>query len=770
MIRRSFILVVFMYSVVVALVPMLPCRAVASMQRDSADYSKMSSLVRRAAMEQRGIGSDSALSGRAERGDSAFRFSRRSGAVASAGGRHRELCAFVLVDGAADADSVFAAHNSRPLARFGNIHIVSVPLGELRSLSVCRDVSRIEAGRSCTALMDTVAACVNALPVYAGTALPQAYTGRDVVMGVMDIGFDLTHPNFYDMSGTDYRIKCLWDQLSADTVGRGMYVGACYEGRDALLGYAHSRDGLLQTHGTHTLGIAAGSGGGGPYRGMAWESDICLVSNAVTSDIPLIDEADLYKYTYATDALGFKYIFDYADAVGKPCVISFSEGSHQDLRGDDVLYYEVLSDMVGPGRILVASAGNEGHLKTFVNKSSGQAFAGSFASSSSNSLYLTMSASADFTLRVVAYGGTANDTVCIPLQAVVSSAGGEYADTVRFAGRECVVEAAAYASCYDSSATACDFQLRGLSASLDGVVLSVELLGMDADVDMYLVSGALYDSALNPQLCHGRHIRSIHSPSSAPSVICVGATVYRTGFTNYLGDRYTTNIEGGGVLVDYSSRGPTADGRVKPDVVAPGSNVVSSYSSYYIEANPNARDLLSTVCLSDVAGRVYPWTSNAGTSMSAPVVGGAVALWLQARPDLTPADVMGVISRTSRRLDSVHDVPNNEWGYGEIDVHRGLLDILGISAIDGVTADVPRGVELTWRDGRLYVVFSEPPAVPVTLRVCTLGGAVVAERNIEAGGCETVEAVPLTYGSVYAVVLSSSDTRLRGTLLLRAGN
>ncbi|MDO4195174.1 MAG: peptidase, partial [Prevotellaceae bacterium] len=103
----------------------------------------------------------------------------------------------------------------------------------------------------------------------------------------------------------------------------------------------HSRDGLIQAHGSHTLGTAAGSGFGTKYRGIAFESDICLVNNAVNSDMELIAEQDVDKYTHATDALGFKYIFDYAKSQGKPCVISFSEGSTQDLYGDDILYNEI---------------------------------------------------------------------------------------------------------------------------------------------------------------------------------------------------------------------------------------------------------------------------------------------------------------------------------------------------------------------------------------------------------------------------------------------
>ena len=101
---------------------------------------------------------------------------------------------------------------------------------------------------------------------------------------------------------------------------------------------------------------------------MAFESDICLVSNAVESDKEFIDSVNYYKYTSATDALGFKYILDYAEREGKPCVVSYSEGAHEDFYGDDQLMYEVLDSLSGPGRIIVASAGNEGHFNSFFQK------------------------------------------------------------------------------------------------------------------------------------------------------------------------------------------------------------------------------------------------------------------------------------------------------------------------------------------------------------------------------------------------------------------
>ena len=344
-----------------------------------ANYAKMSSMVRQLAMETTG----------------------RMRRMPSAG--DRELCAFVRIEG--NADSLLALYGGRSLARFGNLHVASIPLRSLSPLSLRPEVSRIEARQGNSIQMDTTVVLLGGAKAHAGELLPQAFTGRGVVVGVQDIGFDLTHPNFYDTSLSEYRIKRMWDFLSLDTLGSDLYVGAEYTTEEALKTYAHSRDAHIISHGTHTLGCAAGSGYVTSYRGMAPGSDICLVSNAVTEDISLIDSADVYKYTYALDALGFKYIFDYAKSVGKPCVVSFSEGSMMDFRGDDALYYEMLDSLVGPGRIIVASAGNAGHQVAHVVKPVGMESARVALISGGSSAYFSVkTTSDDYMLDFVLYG------------------------------------------------------------------------------------------------------------------------------------------------------------------------------------------------------------------------------------------------------------------------------------------------------------------------------------------------------------------------------
>ncbi len=678
------------------------------------------------------------------------------------------VCVFIRITD--DADRILRQNGCQKLAQAGNIYIAAIPADRLGALSQERNVNRIEARRGTHALMDSMAIHLNALPVYAGTSLPQAYTGKDVVMGIMDIGFDLTHPNFYDAQATNYRIKRLWDQISPDTIGSSLFVGRDYSGERELLDLGCSYDGKQQTHGTHTLGIAAGSGYNSPYRGMAWESDICLVNNATTEDIALIDTADYSKYTFATDALGFKYIFDYAQSVGKPCVVSFSEGSEQDFYGYDVLYYAMLDSLLGPGRILVASAGNNGNVVNFIHKERGRERAGTFVQTNIDRMSLTAKADAPFTLRTTIYN-TEPVIIEIPTAEVLAREDSCYTDSVLIDDRMYYITLTAYPSCYIPTETCYDIELRALANLGSHKPLSVEFLGRDADIEVYRNSGNLVTNPLAPELCDATVGRTIHSPSSAPRVICVGATGYRTGITNYLGEYREFNQGNDGRRSSYSSIGPTFDGRIKPDVMAPGSNIISSYSSYYLENNPQAGDIRSDVEHFDFRGRTYSWNSNAGTSMATPAVGGAIALWLQAKPTLTPEEAMDVIAHTSSHYDESLSYPNNEYGYGQIDVYRGLLYILGIDGIEGLSQHQPKAVSiLPIGQGQLQLRFegNEGLSTPsFSIRIFNTSGQLVSSQSLTGGQEEyTIDLSSLPHG-VYAVQVNTGQPATTGSTLVR---
>jgi len=102
---------------------------------------------------------------------------------------------------------------------------------------------------------------------------------------------------------------------------------------------------------------------------------------------------------------------------------------------------------------------------------------------------------------------------------------------------------------------------------------------------------------------------------------------------------------GGIRMVDYSGRGPTAECICKPDVVAPGKMIVSC----------SARN-----------GR---YAIKSGTSMSTPVVSGAIALLLEKYPDMTNRDVKIRLMESSKDLG----LPKNQQGWGLIDLNKLLL-------------------------------------------------------------------------------------------------
>ena len=618
----------------------------------------------------------------------------------------RLLTAFVRIDG--NAAEVLRQYGCKELARVGDISIAAIPLSSLGALSCGRQVKRIETGRRCSIQMDTTRLVVNAEKVYTGEGLSQSYTGRGVVVGVQDIGFDLTHPNFYSADMSQYRIKALWDQLSRDTIGSTLYVGRDYVGRDALLELKHPIDGETQTHGTHTAGIAAGSGAErkgvvSPYRGMACDADLVLVDNAA-DNASLIDPKDYYKFTYATDALGFKYIFDYAERMHQPCVINFSEGSSQDFHGYDQLYYELLAKLIGPGRIIVSSAGNDGARNSYIHKNIGKERAGAFIMGNEKRFSCTAKSKQTFAFRVSVYDNVVSPQIVdISTVNVCNAQDSLLTDSLLVGGKKYIWRVLAYPNSYDARETAYDFQISSPSKLGDSPQVSLQVMGRDADIELYRMSGYMFPHSLDPVLDAGDCRYTIFSPSSSPDVICVGSTSYRTQFVNYLGEKKVYDSGQKGIRSPFSAMGPTLDGRIKPDVMAPGQNIISSYSTFFINNPKNVNaSVKSDVRHFEYNGRTYAWNANAGTSMSAPVVTGAIALWLQADPTLTPADCLEIFAKTCSHYDTSLSYPNNLYGYGQIDVAAGLREVLRRKAL-GINTIGQKKVSEQY-DNRIYLL------------------------------------------------------------------
>ena len=679
------------------------------------------------------------------------------------GQKERSITAFVRMD-EKQADHLLRKHGCRKYAQWEDIVIASIPLEKVEALAAERAVSRIEANRRASALMDTTALVVNVLPVFEPSDSHPAFTGAGVVMGLEDIGFDLTHPNFYDASGNQYRIGAFWDQLSKDTIGSPLPVGRDYIGQAEILAYGQSTDAPTKTHGTHTLGSAAGSGYDTMYRGMAFESDICLVSNAVIDDIEYIDSADIYKYTSATDALGMKYCFDYASWQGKPCVVSFSEGYTPYLNEQDSLFSAVLDRMTGPGRIIVTSAGNESIEKTYFEKPATQEEAGAFIRCFKN-LAVYRATSAD-SLRLMLYyyqGGSRTPT-----------------DTLSFITAEALYDSVMTKEliCGDDSLSLSIY--RSTSSFIEEDVYQIILKAnrtLDSFPPLALVVGGeglikVYGDSKKAFTSRGdvdkrwsaaQTGHNILAPGCFPAVICVGATSHRLEIVNEKGV-VLHNQDGSeaGLLSPFSSTGPTMNGLMKPDVVAPGVKIVSSYSHIYHPED-------NIIMWSEFQGERYPWAAESGTSMSTPVVAGIIALWLQAKPDLTTEEVRQVFSHTCRQPDPSLAYPNNYYGYGEIDAYRGLLEILGLSKMEGMSLHQPQSVQVRPDEGCLRLIFDEVPQAPVAVKVYDLSGLCIYSERQKVNGTEITIDLPSVPKGVYAVQITTKDSKFQGSCLVTAG-
>ena len=671
---------------------------------------------------------------------------------------------FVRTTGTLTEDSLLK-YGGTIYAQLGDISIITIPMSQIGKLIESPSVVRVEANRRADVTLDTVAKVNNILPVYQVTPQHSAFTGKDVVVGLVDVGFDLTHPTFYNnVSRSEYRIKAFWDQLAHrdDASIMKLPVGNEFLTESDILAQGCAIDGKVQGHGTHTAGIAAGSGYDSPYRGVAYESDLCLVANAVTEDTTYINPQDYHLYTSATDALGFKYLFDYAEQQGKPCVVSFSEGYTPYMDDDDLLYNDFLERLIGPGRILVVSAGNESRALTYINKPVGKEQAGAYLKSEGNDPLYRIKSDQPVTLSLYAYKNSNTPTHQLQIAANDERWEGTLIDTLFIDSDTLAVVINSYPSAFDQQGIISMVQFHSNKALNQLPPIALVIGGREQQAAVAgSSSSALANLDTDPRWNDATLSHNILSPGCLTAPICVGSTSHRTSFKNMEGKwvSYTYPNEEAGLWSPFSSVGPTLDGRTKPDICAPGRYVISAYSSYYMEENPTSttgNDVAHFV----VDGRTYPWHADSGTSMSCPVVAGIIALWLQAKPDLTRNDIIGILQRTSRHPEESLDYPNNKYGYGEIDAYRGLLDILGLTAIKEISQHEPHDAMVWAKDGLLHIVFEKVPTQPVDISIYTTGGTRIYQTIISVNQSSITHPLSTLGKGIYVVQLGNSGSAL----------
>lgn len=195
----------------------------------------------------------------------------------------------------------------------------------------------------------------------------------------------------------------------------------------------------------------------------------------------------------------------------------------------------------------------------------------------------------------------------------------------------------------------------------------------------------------------------MNSVATSPDVISVGAYHTRKDFVNIDGETISAldqfiELVGPtpvGAISPFSSFRTEKYGLPGPDVIAPGSHILSAFH-HTLERNE------SFVSLSNYNGVNYPWGMMVGTSMSSPAAAGIIALWLQANPKLTTADVRDIIKHTAD-FDEYCTAKPERAGMGKINALRGLEYILSTTGIETIGADVQRPAKRLDSNGRIII-------------------------------------------------------------------
>ena len=677
------------------------------------------------------------------------------------------------------------------LQNFGNdICAAFLPIDRLGELEKNPHVLRMEANAPSELMNDTSAVILGVDKAWNqehSSALPQAFTGKGVVAGVMDVGFDFTHPAFRNSDGTS-RIKWFWDPVAPDATNDGL--GMIYSTPAEVLAARFCTNADSENHGCHVMGSMAGCGLNGRYVGMAPEADIMgaylpmghftdKFLKRISEYILIHREDDTFPddviikvdLTSVFQLVELYNIFKAADAAGEPCVVNWSFGALPNFYYDNTLYEEVFNQLVGPGHIVVTSAGNSGHKKSYLKKEGNTELDQDVYYRGTSGQFVinlrTELEEPDFMFGLT-FDGVA-DTVFITTDKIREAA--DMGKGIRYTIPEMKVVCFLYRGAYDKlvyriQINPTDSFMNVIRENEDTVAMhgmlhvdapaQVEMMGEQTNTTSVLFST---EDFLNSRGCQ---MGTIGIPANLERIVAVGAMHQRTAFTNIHNEQSTYKPLGSeeGHLTSFSSCGPTANGRIKPDVVAPGHNILSCLNSFYSknhDTKATSEEVVPiTAYTAEAYGQTYAMWAMSGTSMACPIAAGVIALWLQAKPDLTPEDILGVIERTSHQPEPEFsgEDKNIYYGWGEIDAYAGLLDILDVTAnIPELSQHQPAGIKFRLNGHALSVDGAED-GTPVT--VYDLSGRPVLRATVADGLVQ----LPDLRGGVYAVQLGTKGSTL----------
>lgn len=639
--------------------------------------------------------------------------------------------------------------------RIGNRVVANVPIEKIEELESCEAVKRISVTRKKKLLNDKARQACNVDDIHAGTGLPQAYTGKGVIVGLFDSGLDPNHINFTDADGNS-RVQRLWSYDAKEYANGNVVVTEnAYTTPEKIAAY--TTDDESETHGTHVLGTIAGSykDSNSQYYGVAPDADIAIACG-------YSDDASILK--------GVKRISDYAKSQGSPVVINLSLGDNIGPHDGTDDFTSALNDLAAKTPIILA-AGNEADLPIAIVKTMTAddtqirtCLTGTDALDNLN-LYYRANYYAIGSVEIWCEDGTpflASAAIVNKRTGAISYEFNAQAGSMKYLSSGSYVSAGdqtnttftqKFPDSYIGAGRGVDENSRRYYASFDfelerarttqNEVIAIIVNGV-AGKKYYMYNDGYYSEFTTNGLSGWDETTpdgTVSNMASGKNTIAVGAFVTRNK-APYTG--YTL-----GEMADFSSYGTLYDGRELPHISAPGVALISSMSSYHVNSEDFESSYTPKTYTTRVNGSSYYWTVMGGTSMATPFVTGTMALWLQANPDLTGEELLDIAQSTA----IAPATPSVQWGAGKIDAYAGLKKVLSLSGIDYVEAVGNESVLVSETGRNVYEVFAVGENA-ICVDVISINGATALSVN-GSGDTAVVDCSSLTPG-MYIIAVRGS--------------
>lgn len=626
------------------------------------------------------------------------------------------------------------SNNGKVKGSINNILACSLPASKIAELNEVEGLDFVEySGSKPHVLNDLMLTNNNIFPVHLGASpLPEAYLGDDVIMGFIDTGIELNHPDFQNEDGTT-RVIALWDQTQDETipfrVPEPYGYGQEWNAEDINLSITgHDDQAAFYGHGSNVAGVGAGNGyATGQYKGVAPNSDIIIIA----SDLD-------HPNWSASVADGIDFIFTKAEALGKPAVVNISMGdyygSHDGLDAP-TLFTDQLLDAAS-GRVVVAAAGNSGnfgnyHLSYEIPEAD-TAFTWFKYNSSAQAVYYELWADtvdfnstsfavgADLTVPSYSFRGYSNwRNAAENLNTILT-------DTIYYQGAMLgIVETwiglrgEQYQIQIQVTQPFSNQYLWRLATTGGGKFdcWSHASLGTSEIVQSNLPNQGSYPAMANYKLPDNSKTL-VNSWVCSDKVITVGNYHNRNSWLNYLGETTVLANAVPGAISINCSRGPTRDNRQKPDIAASGDQTMSvgriATLNSWMNINPEkvSQDGMHSV--------------NGGTSLASPVVAGVAGLYLSRDSMATWLDVKTALTENALADMFTGILPGNQFGYGKLDAFAALtipFQSIGLSDYaEGLIEIFPNPSE-----GRFYVKSKNDQIKSVT--VFDIAGRLILQKS-----------------------------------------